>query len=102
MRDEVANQAGPIGETAGRLGGFESAKREKTWDECGIEEKVERLRRVMRDQQHMIRAGWNTAHAANELARQHQHNSVTGEVLAAVNRGNMAGESIGRSFDPLA
>lgn len=99
MRDEVKHPEGPV---SSLLVGSKTASREKSWDECGIEEKVERLRRVMQQQQHMVRSAWNTASAAQELARQHQHNNMTGEVLSAVNRHGSAGEAMGRSFDPLA
>ena len=101
MRDDVASTkaAGPV---LGPLSSPGREMREKTWDECGIEEKVERLRRVLQQQQHMVRAAWNTASAAENLARQHQHNSMTGAVLSEVNRNNIAGEAMGRSFDPLA
>ena len=102
MRDEVANQASSL--SKGMIDPIHRASREKTWDECGIEEKVERLRRAMRDQKHMVDAAWRTANEAHNLAHGHQHNNVTGEVLkSAGGHGGMAGaEAMGRSFDPLA
>jgi hypothetical protein len=83
---------------------FISTKREKTWDECGIEEKVERVRRAMRDQRYMVDSTFRLVSAASETVHAHQHNNVTGEVLKPANRyDGLAGpEGSARSFDPLA
>ncbi len=102
MRDEANTQAVAGNLAKGLIDPINRPSREKTWDECGIEEKVERLRRAMRDQKHMVDASWRTASAANDLARQHQHNPSTGAVLAEVNRHGGGAEAMGRSFDPLA
>lgn len=99
MRDEAKTPDPAAGNLSGKI---PMPSREKTWDECGIEDKVERLRRVMREQKHMLDAAWRTASAASDLARQHQHNPSTGAVLSEVNRHGGGAEAMGRSFDPLA
>lgn len=98
MRDEenTAQSAGSL------LGKIPMPSREKTWDECGIEDKVERLRRAMRNQKHLVEGAFQTAHGAHLVAHTHQHNAVTGEVLAPVNKHHGGAESAGRIFDPLA
>jgi hypothetical protein len=78
------------------------AKREKTWDECGIEEKVERIRHQLRQLRDMSQYVARTASEAKEIAVSHQHNHATGEVLRPVQRhGGAEAGSDSRSFDPL-
>lgn len=47
--------------------------REKRWDECGIEEKVERLRRVLRVTSHTAEQAAKLAHKSAEIASLHEH-----------------------------
>lgn len=71
------------------------AVRHKTWDECGIEEKVDRLRRELLAQRYQVRA----ALEATEGLREHEH-SATGIMVPLHRRhgqGMVAGER-----DPLA
>lgn len=92
------DQQGPQRTLASRE--FE-AKREKTWAECGIEEKVERIREELQQQRRIGRAALNQANVAHELAHYHQH-AADGEVLQrARQRGLMAGEEVGQRHDPL-
>lgn len=76
------------------------AKRDKTWDECGIEEKVERLRMMLMRTRESAQYAAKNASAANDLAERHQHNHATGEVLRPVQRHGGAMEG-GSSYDPL-
>ena len=102
MRDEANTKAGSplINKSLGDT--IQRASREKTWDECGIEEKVERLHRAMRDQKHMVEVAYRTASTASDLAHGHQHNPATGEVLKPANDRRGGAEVMGRSFDPLS
>ncbi len=51
------------------------AQREKRWDECGIEEKVERLRMVLRAVNERSSHAQRTAVEAHDIARRHEHGS---------------------------
>ncbi len=99
MREETANKAG---DTLGMIPKPPMmASRERTWDECGIEEKVERVRSQIMMYRDMLQYASRTASEAKDLAGRHEHNA-TGEVLQPVQRqGGGYAESIGRSFDPL-
>lgn len=72
------------------------AMRRKTWDELGLEEKIERIREVLRMKEFAI----------GELREQlgallsHQH-GTNGELLQPVRYG-MGGQGVGRGYDPLA
>lgn len=77
------------------------AQREKTWDECGIEEKVERIRQQLRMFRDAVQYTARTASEAKELAVSHQHNQATGAVLQEVRRHGGAVEGAGSGFDPL-
>ena len=86
---------------AGKLGEV-AAKREKTWDECSQEEKVERLRKELRQIRDLSNHAYRHANDARNLAGSHHHSSTTGEVLQPVNRhGGMASEVSARRYDPL-
>lgn len=101
MRDEYTNQ-NQAGSALGRIDktAIVDAKREKTWDECGIEEKVERIRRELLGVRDMGHSAYRNANEARELAARHQH-SASGEVLRSAERsGGMVGAE-GRGFDPL-
>lgn len=89
MSDEVLNQ-----KTMQTMG---MASREKTWDECGIEEKVERLRRELRSQ------GFGLQRAQRDAAnfREHEHN-VHGEIVIPLRSKHGGADSEERSRDPLA
>lgn len=92
MRDEYANQAG---NALGRI--------DKTWDECGIEEKVERIRQQLRAHRDVTEYAARSASQALDLSRNHQH-GATGEVLKPVNGhggGSQTGLVGGSGFDPL-
>lgn len=99
MRDDCKTAA-PMGLNHAN---FESAaKREKTWDECGIEERLERLRQqqrgTVRIQQDVIR---NLRERVDMLER-HQHNSL-GEVLVSVHAGRHGSMDMDSGQrDPLA
>ena len=77
--------------------GLISREREKKWDECGIEEKVERLRRELLNQRWQVRQGYQNAEALQE----HAH-SATGEIVVPLHRKRGQGESAGTPRDPLA
>ena len=77
------------------------ASREKTWDECPIEEKLERLRRELRDQRETFQYVARTATQAQSTAERHQHNQNTGEVLTSPRQGSGGMMGDGRGFDPL-
>lgn len=77
------------------------AERAKHWDECGIEEKVERIRRELLNQRDVARHALRQANEAHSTAHEHQHGSH-GEVLKPVNRGyGLQAEGCASGFDPL-
>lgn len=53
--------------------GCGNAAREKRWDECGLEEKVERLRMVLRTAHHDTEVAGKVAQKAYEIAHFHEH-----------------------------
>lgn len=70
--ERAAKQASQAGAAMG--GQCEAAQvREKRWDECGLEEKVERLRMVLRSVHHDTEAAGKVAHKAYEIAHLHEH-----------------------------
>ncbi len=87
-------------EAIGKLGEAMMAKREKTWDECGIEEKVERLRQQLRNHRDMSGHTYRRASEAHDLAQNHQH-SPTGEVLKPARERGGAEQAGGSGYDPL-
>lgn len=96
-----------MNETSDRVAGSNKAhpleamaKRERLWEECGIEEKVERLRMALMRARETAQYAAKNASAANELAERHQHNPATGEVLRPAQRHGGA-ESSGSGYDPL-
>lgn len=79
-----------------------TAAREKRWDECGIEEKVERLRTELQDRRPFADAAFNLARKAWRTVTRHQHQAIDGRVLVDVeDRGGDEGLLAGRSFDRL-
>lgn len=94
--DKRADEAKPY-----RTASEAMAKREKTWDECGIEEKVERIRQQLRMFRDAVQYTARTASEARDIAVNHQHNHATGEVLQGVRRHGGAMEGSGSGFDPL-
>lgn len=78
------------------------AQRERTWDECGLEEKVERLRLEAQDRRSFIDAGYALARKAWQLVRSHQH-ANDGRVLvdAEASSENASGMLAGRGHDRL-
>lgn len=58
------------------------AVREKRFGECGLEEKVERLRNVLSANEHRLDSISQLAVEAHELAHEHQHDSA-GRVMRA-------------------
>jgi len=99
MRDEQEDRLKKAAPQAGTQTG---AMRELTWDECGIEEKVERLRREFRMARDIQEYTARTAGDAAEIARDHSHGDH-GQVLTPVRRhgGHAELAGSGRGFDPL-
>lgn len=80
------------------------ACRDKTWNELGLEEKVERLRNVLRNVNGIAQNALDLAHAGKQLAEEHVH-SPTGQVFKPVYGGaNILAQPSGYSsrHDPLA
>lgn len=75
--------------------GTPSLGRDKTWDESGIEEKVERLRRAVRD----LRWGIQDARRRARQFEDHQH-SALGDVVVPLRSKYDEDGAMGR--DPLA
>lgn len=76
-------------------------QREKTWDECGIEEKVERLRYEALRQSEVLQYTASSSSKALELAQRHQHGE-RGEVLvSADDRSNRLAGAEGRGRNLL-
>lgn len=85
------------------------AARERTWAECGIEQKVERLRSELMRARETARGAANIASSAERVAQCHEHNAG-GRVLVSPDS-NAVMESGNRlhpyplgyvGFDPLA
>lgn len=74
--DAKANMAGS-GVQVGTLG---MAARERTWDECGIEEKVERMREALLRLEGVIGQASKRAGEALTVAKVHEH-GLRGDVL---------------------
>lgn len=78
-----------------------AAKREKYWSELCLEEKVERLRRVLQEANSLSQAAFRRANELGDQFETHDHNQL-GHVMTPVRnylnsplRGN-------KGFDPLA
>jgi hypothetical protein len=80
------------------------AQREKTWAECGLEEKVERLRFILQQTKSTAAYASQEANKAMRLASEHQHNNFGAVLQPVYGGGNLAGglERGPRGFDPLA
>jgi hypothetical protein len=75
------------------------AYREKTWSDCSIEERIERLRQHEQE----TRAWIEMVSRQQQVVPRHQH-GTHGEILIEQhgNGGMMAGGQAGLRFDPLA
>ncbi|TAK84320.1 MAG: hypothetical protein EPO20_14620 [Betaproteobacteria bacterium] len=62
------------------------AQREKRWDECGIEEKVERLRVVLRAVGERSLQAQRVAVEAVDVARRHEHGAQMQVVMPCDDR----------------
>lgn len=67
--------------------------RSQSWDECGIEEKVERLRREVQN----LRWGLNDMRRRTAHFEQHEHNAK-GEVVVPLRERGGQGEASGRDM----
>lgn len=78
-----------------RNGGTEGlACREMNWAEMSLEQKIERLREVLMQAEHVAKDAESTASAALLLAQDHYHH-IGGEVLKpAVPKYNLAQDSL--------
>jgi hypothetical protein len=75
----------------------------KKWDECPLEEKIERLRYEQMNSRSMMNAAYQLASRCWRLLHGHRHDAVTGELLQKVQEhgsGAEAGEV--RRQDTLA
>ncbi len=96
--EKNANQAGASALALSR----QCTQQSKPWDQCGIEEKVERLRNELVDMRRMGFYTRDNARRALDLATRHQHNAATGEVLSsAIEQRHGAELAEGRGYDPL-
>lgn len=85
--ERAAKQASEVSAQAAQLGGFRDAgcdtvmaPREKRFGECGLEEKIERLRNVLQATDQRTDAALRIAQEAHELAHEHSHDPM-GRVL---------------------
>ena len=76
------------------------ASRSKTWDECSIEEKLERLRNEQRQSREALQYVAKTAVETQTVAERHQHNA-NGEVLVTPRSGHSGMVGGSSNFDPL-
>jgi hypothetical protein len=79
------------------------ACREKLWAELGIEEKVERLREILRQTYHTAVAANEAAYTAQQLCGEHVH-GPTGQVFKPIYGGANFGSGAHptKRHDPLA
>lgn len=78
------------------------AAREKTWDELGLEGKVERMRNVLRAHEHRLQDTGQLVIEAHELAHDHSHDPLGRVVKLAKDAANkIRGIAGGRRFSPL-
>lgn len=104
MRDGDTTMVGTAAHDDAKLADAEyanraqQAKREKTWDESGIEEKVERLRRHEQETRRWLQA----LQEQMQHVPEHQHGQH-GEILVRQHGGYgmVAGGQAQRRFDPL-
>lgn len=76
----------------------------KTWGECGIEEKVERLRHELRDARNTASYAARNAGEAQRIASTHIHGELGQVAIPAESRGGqmgLQGDTEGRGYDPL-
>lgn len=79
------------------------ARREKCWAEMSIEEKIERLRRVLQQTFHAVEQAGESAGQALQLVEEHAH--LDGKVMKAARLDYALGRNQvrgGRNYDPLA
>lgn len=71
--------------------------RQKTWEECGIEEKVERLRRVMQDLGLVAQRAERVAGSAQERVIHHRHDAI-GLPMMPLDNSRYGGEAGGEKL----
>lgn len=71
--------------------------RQNTWDECSIEQKIERLRVELRG----LRWAANDAHRLAEVLREHKHDAL-GEIMVPLVVKHGYGGSAEKTTDQLA
>lgn len=74
MQNESQGRSdGEILRKASTLAGMERSAQEAPWDELGVEQKVERLRRALRLMAHQIDRTTTVSNKASEVALLHEH-----------------------------
>ena len=79
----------------GQMGGDAMAKRDQDWGECGIEQKINRLRDALMTLAIQGQHAGAQAHEAVKIAKAHQHGG-RGEVVVPVIE--TIGELVGREY----
>jgi hypothetical protein len=86
MGAETAGQANGCAEAPIRRAQDECAKRERTWNELGIEDKIARLRDATLQLAVMTERAHHQAGEANSIAKVHDHGSG-GQVVVPIDTG---------------
>lgn len=73
----------------------------KPWNECTVDERLEKLRYTLRDVQRSLSYIARSANQAHELAEQHQH-AANGDVMKPARNRNYGGEVQAAAPDILA
>lgn len=93
----------PLGQNQACEAGAKSIARAKTWDECGLEEKVERIRQELRATRDTAGYAARNSVEALKIAATHIHGEL-GQVAIQVQGHGQMGFSAGgegRGYDPL-
>lgn len=89
MNDEAMKTQGAL------AGSLNQPMREKTWDECSQDEKMEMLRRYLRITMDQLCHVSQIAGAARDMAQEHQH-AQSGQAMLPPSRNYAQAESLGR------
>lgn len=78
-----------VGEAAGKVAdamGLDAAQREPTWAECGLEQKVERVREALLHCEGVLAGVEATSAEASRIAKAHEHSSLGAVMVPIIER----------------
>lgn len=96
-RDNTAKNA-----IAGMEGAYIQKQAHKKWDDCPIEEKIERLRNEQLEARWTLRRAYDLGRKAWRVVCNHQHNAATGKVLQTIDEHGLDKDGEAMRHDQLA